>query len=163
MDTHIDSPQFGNPWNCGSRLENNDGSQVVRLQLGLSSLPRGDHRCVDFDKASSGRHESLMAPDPTFRPSAKQLAQVVPAQFLIPAIVFAAAQIYLARLTAPAATAIAFIASLAVFIAVLCWITFLRNASVTVGQDGEVTVVDCRGRRRSKAPPSPGRLALLSI
>ena len=119
--------------------------------------------CVDFDKASSGRHESLMAPDPTFRPSAKQLAQVVPAQFLIPAIVFAAAQIYLARLTAPAATAIAFIASLAVFIAVLCWITFVRNASVSVGEDGEVTVVDWRGRLRFKAPQSRVRLELLSI
>jgi hypothetical protein len=118
---------------------------------------------IDFSEANRGRHESLMAPHPTFRPSAKQLAQVVPVQFLIPAIVFAAAQMYLARLTAPATTAIAFIASLAVFTSVLCWIAFVRNARVSVSEDGDVTVVDWLGRLRFRAPQSRVRLELLSI
>jgi hypothetical protein len=104
-----------------------------------------------------------MALDPTFRPRAKQLIRVVPIHFLLPALLFVSAQLYLAKLTAAAAVALACVAFAAILVLAMGCLAFLRNARVSVAGDGDVTVVDWLGRVRFKVPRAQVRLELLSV
>ncbi len=105
----------------------------------------------------------MMASAPVFRPRAKQLAQIVPIRYLIPALVFASVQVYLARLNPQTATALAFVALFGVLALLLGWFSFVRNAKVSVATDGDVTVVDWLGRLRFRAPRARVRLDLVSV
>jgi hypothetical protein len=94
------------------------------------------------------------------RPSAKAMLRYAP---LLPAVfIFAAGQLYLARLTPGGATGFAAIVLLAALAFTLGWLAFLRNARVCLESE-DVTVFDWLGRVAFKAPRTDIRLESFAI
>lgn len=105
-----------------------------------------------------------MKHDPhTLRPSPKQVWRTIPLPLLIGGLIFGSVQLYLANVSPPALAEVAVVGAVGVGCLAISSLAFFRNARVTVGPTGEVTVVDWLGRQRLKEPLAEIELELLSV